>query len=486
MLLAPMKVGLVRRALPSTAPLLLAAWAGLASFAPPPQAANATDVDAWAREIVDSPHFATDDVDARGMALLELVEGDPSSPLAEVALRMLRSHRPDDPRPFLERVLALDGSAMTAEAQAQLEVLQSDKRLATTPREQLGALAEGSVYGDRLRRGLALGPLPDVYDESARAALLRDPGFEREHAGLSGERLRWQRFERRFASPYVDPDDVVHTEVGWAACAYFFHVPGGGPGWIELDFNGDAGPMMVSRLSSRSSGVLQAMDDPSCDLAINQDEPRRVDFLSRERDLVERIPVLFRDGDNRLIVASNLDARVRYSVRVLGADGRPLANLIQHAEPRALGHQVTGDLPAPGVSAISLLESLPERGAHAEALLGYAKAQTGRAAEGLAHIERALELDPGLAGARVLLAEFLNGGGTHLPDTWARSRARRLIEERVAASPEHVRMQSALARILAGEDKEEEAVERLRSVAEVAPTSPEVPLQLSRDRKSVV
>jgi tetratricopeptide (TPR) repeat protein len=469
---APFARSWAKSSVRAAAALLVAALARAA-------AAQGLDDAAWAREIVDSPHLVTDDVDARAMALVDLVERDPSSPLAEIALRLLRAHRADDPRPFLERVLALDGSAMTAAAQAQLAALQSDKRLAATPHEQLGAWRAGAIHGDRLRLGLALGPLPDVHDAGARAALLREPGFDREHAGLSGERLRWHAFERHVAAAYFDPDDVLHTEAGWAACAYFFDVPGGGPGFVELDFGGDAGPGWTSRLSSRSDGVLGVIDDPSCDVAFNSGESVRVDFLAREREPIERMPVVFLAGTNRLIVLSNLDARIRYSIRVLGPDARPLANVVEHGEARPLGREAAGTPPAPPLDATGYLEGLPARDALLEALLGYAKAVQGRAAAGIAHFERSLELDPELAGARALLAELLNGGSTYLPDTWARGRARRLIEERVAATPENVRMQAALARILAGEDREEEAIERLQSVAEVAPHSPEVPLRLS-------
>ncbi len=444
-----------------------------------PLGSQTTEPEDWARAIVDSPYFVDDDQDARAASLLELIERDPAHPLVEIALRMIAWGVPDDPRPVSERVLALDPARLSPAAASLLVDLQSKQRAKLAPGEPVPKWEHDHLYPGCFTHGLALGPLSDPFEREARTQLFSSPGFDREHDGLFGRTLRWQPLDRPIAVSSFDLDGALSSSSGWALSAFFFDLRGGGPGWIELDFGDAAGPGWVSILSAHDDGFRGTLGDPSCEFSLNGAATVVIDFLAEERSAVQREPAVFRDGRNRLLVASSLGARVRFSVRVLGANGRAQAELVEATEDGPLGRVVAGQPPpTPFPTAETWLESLARRGPDTEALLGMARIFDGRFAAGLLNLQNAVRAAPDRSGPRMLLAEAYNRS-SYLPEAWASSRARERIEELVAESPEHVRMQIALAHILAPEDREEEAIAGLNALAQRWPTGTAASLALA-------
>ncbi len=440
--------------------------------------AQSTDPQLWADALIDSPALVTNDDGARVEQWLGLIERDPGHPLVELALGMLDGMG-HDPEALDARLLALDATRMTPASAARLARMQSERKIARTPLEALGRWPQGTLFADRLSRGLVLGPLADPHDGARRALLFADPGFEREHEGPYDWKERWRPMLRRPAESAFDPDDALYVESGWAMSAFFFDAPSGGPAWIELDFSGDYGPRWISHLSASGGGFSGSLDDPSCDVALNGAATHHIDFLASERSLVEHMPVVLRSGRNRLLVASNLDAHVRFALRVLAPDGRAFAGIVERDADGALGTEISAQVPSKRLAnAETYLEGLPQRSANLEALLGIAAYMDARTGEAIAHLQKAVELEPTRVGPRLALAELFGEGG-YLPETWRRSRHRELVEQLVGENPANARMQLALARILAPEDREEEALAVVKSVEAAAPAQPDAPLLLA-------
>lgn len=437
----------------------------------------AASLEEWSSVLLDSPALFSDDRDARAAELLALIERSPEHPLVELGLRLLRNFAVDRPAPFLERCLALNGAKMTPSARGELSALQ---RLRAAQLATLDAPPRDDSSFDRLAPTLAIGPLPDSYDTAAKAALLDAPGFEREHRGYPGKSERWITPRTSRYALYVDPDELLDAEHGWGVVAFSARAARGGPGWIELDFGGDSGPSWTTTRASNERGALSQIDDPSVDVRINDEAPVHVDFLERERPLVVRLPTLVHSGANRVLVAVNLGARVSFCVRVLAADGSPYPGLARLPTMEALGERPTAQPPStPIETALTWLESIEGRSARATALLGAAHLWLGESTLGAHLLENALAADSSLNGAKLWLAEFYNGE-TFAPQAWARGKSRKLMEELTAADPTLVRAATALADTLSAEDREEEALTMLRAVADVAPDSPQQPLNLIR------
>jgi tetratricopeptide (TPR) repeat protein len=202
-------------------------------------------------------------------------------------------------------------------------------------------------------------------------------------------------------------------------------LPGGGPGWLELDFDDGAGPGWVSLLSSREGGFRSVIADPSCQLSLNGDPPVAIDFLASERadKVLEPVRVARRPQPDRA------RAQPRRARALLGRGCSIPRAVPKHARSESnafgvLGRSVAGAAPSKvPETAETFLEAQPERSAAAEALLGVVQFSDRRFAQGIAHLQKAVATDPKDVGARMFLAEAYNRG-SYLPDTWRRGRAR--------------------------------------------------------------
>jgi hypothetical protein len=439
-----------------------------------PARAQAVEAADWSAALLDSPHLFADDRDERAAELLALIERAPDHPLVELGLRVLRDFSADKPRAFVERCLALDAARMTPAARAEFEAL----RLEHAPeRASLGIAPPADLGRDRLRPSLAIGPLPDVYDRAARLALLETPGFEREHRGYPGKLERWTACVQPKLELFVDPDELVGDEFGWGAVLFGFRAAQGGPAWIEIDVSGDSGPAWTTTRSWRDGGALSEIDDPSLDVRINDAPSEHFDLLWRERAKKVRFPTVLRSGGNRVVIALNLGARVRFAVRVLDSRGEPYPGLEGAASAPELGSADTAAPPqTPLVDALAWLEAQADTSPRGLALLGAAHLWLGETVRGSQLLSQAVAADSTLVGARTWLAEFFNGE-CYAPQSWSRGRARGMFESLAVEDPTNLRAISALAEVWSAEDREEDALGLLRATTNAAPNSPHEPLQ---------
>lgn len=456
------------------------ACAFVALLAVAPVRAQATDAETWARALVDAPHHASGDDDALAASWFEMIAREPEHPLVEATLRALNLLSLERTRDAATRIAGLEVERFQPLARGVALDLRSRWRAAAEPGELLARAQRGELFPDHLRVARVLGPLAgNCTASSARAALFAAPEFDREHAGARDLRPRWMPFERGVDDPSFTPDSQVTPEIGWAAVAWHFDAPTAAPAWIELDCSYAAGPHWLLALGSQDRDWRSATRDPSFNYAFNGAAPIAVDFLADERSLVERAPVVLRAGRNQLLLACNLGANLRFAVRVLDADGCPIT-VLESTSAAELGPDSGLAAPAqPLISSESYLRSLQQRGADTEALLGLLELLDGRPGAGLARVKRASDAAPERTGLRALLSEAY-ARVQHVPDSWKRGQARMLAEAVVGVEPLHAPMQLALARVLAGEDREEEALTKLGELAGRDPTRAAPRLELAQ------
>jgi len=456
----------------------------LAPFAAAHAQVPATDAETWARALIDSKFQQNGDDDSLAASWLDLIEKEPQHPLCEITLKLLEQTSTQDAQRVQKRLLALDATRFSPAAAAVLTRMQSAIRVATTPREGLGKWKRTELFPDTLALVASLGPLGDPLDRAARQKLFAQPDFEREHTGLARRAVRWKSAERPLANPTIDPGDEVAPRGGWVMLAFEFDAERGGPGWIDFDLHGSIGPLILDVLSTQDRSWTGSLPDPSWTYSINDAAPVEVDYLHAERSLDERVPVVLRNGRNRVLLACNVDARMQFALHVLGADGRPWRGLndkglVEARDHRELGRKVEAQAPAQALATSeSYLRALPTRGADTEMLLGTLEAFDARPASGFARLRAAVDAAPDRNG----LKAWLSGAYSfafHLPDTWKRGRARELAEAVVAADPRRADMQIALARILAPEDKEEDAIAKLVALSLETPWTADAPLELA-------
>jgi tetratricopeptide (TPR) repeat protein len=439
-------------------------------------AAHAQDANlsrAWTSAVLESEHLVTDDRSARNFELVELIERDPSHPLAELGLRMVRESASAGRMELFARCAKLDAARLTPAAAAELELLRL--RYEVLRASTGGPAPTPSTH--YLQPAFVLGPLPDVYDAARRAALLSDPGYNANHRGYPGQNERWRPCSPAALEVFVDPDELVGAEYGWGALAFGFEAPQGGPAWLELDLTGDAGPRMTTTRGAQPGGALAQIDDPSLRVKLNDGAPQGLDFLELERTRCVRLPVVLLAGGNEVLVVANFGARLRFSVRVLGADGRPLAGLKPLRTLPTPGAPVAVEPPQSfPQDALAWLEMHNTGAASSLALLGAAHLWLGESVRGSSLLESAVALDPKSVGARIWTAEYFNGE-TYAPQSWARGKARALFDELLAEDAQNLRAAGSLLETLGAEDREEDALKMLAAAADAAPQSPTEPLQ---------
>lgn len=426
----------------------------------PPQAQRAED---WSRALVASEHYATGDADARIAEWAALVAKEPASPLATVTLALIDATEPTFPLAAAERVLALPDASLHPLAAGQLATMKAARKLALA-----GRAAEGSfdLFPEHLARASLLAPLAgSVFGEQADA-LLAVPIFAGSRPLAPwGRPVAWRALERGPTLRSFDAETASAADSGWCLLSLDFELQGG-TGWLELDFSEAQAPFWVSLISPWESGFRGSTGAPHCRVAFDDGSVREIDFLSAERSPIWREGRAWREGHNRVLVALPLGSGMDVGARVLDSTGRartvaPVADL---AAPLGKGKPGPAS-PEPLVGAIEFLELLEARGPAAEMLLGYAKFHDGRFAEGLSHVETALAMAPQDWAIAAFAVELFQTQSS-LPETWRRARATELVEAALAGRPDHVGMRVAHARILAPEDREEEAIRALEPLRE--------------------
>jgi tetratricopeptide (TPR) repeat protein len=453
--------------------LQLALLVGASTWTLTAQAQDANLSRAWTSAVLESEHLRTDDRSARNFELVELIERDPSHPLAELGLRMVRESANADRMELFARCLKLDAARLTPAAAAELELLRL--RYEVLRASTGGPAPTPSTH--YLQPAFVLGPLPDVYDAARRAELLNNPRYNAEHRGYPGQKERWRPCSTAALDVFVDPDELVGAEYGWGGLAFGFEAPSGGPAWLEVDVTGDAGPRLTTTRGAQPGGALAQIDDPSLRVKLNDGAPQDLDFLELERPRCVRLPVVLLSGGNEVLVVANFGARLRLSLRVLGADGRPLSGLKQLRTLPTPGTPVMAEPPQSfPQDALAWLEMHNTGSASSLALLGAAHLWLGESVRGSNLLERAVALDPKSVGARLWAAEYFNGEN-YAPQSWSRGKARALFDELLAEDAQNLRAAGSLLETLGAEDREEEALKMVAAAAEAAPQSPTEALQ---------
>lgn len=431
--------------------------------------------DAFARALVEPPRLLSGDRDGTVRDWIELARGAPDDPLAEAALLLIDAVRADidDPPAYRAEVLGLDPALpWTPAARRVLERLrlraasQSVSALdAPPPDEPCFLLSSWDV----------LGPLPPANDPRgvlAQPELFDDPGFSLSHDGVERE-LHWRGHDRSPWVAFADPLSEIDRAGGWALLAARFDVDGGGPAWLEFDFGTSAGnDADATRAAPFAYGGCTFPDatewspsDAAFAFAFDRGSPQLVDRLAEPSGVVRR-PVLLRDGRNELLLRVADDCALPIAVRVLDADGAPVAVRGAH-DDRPLGRPVDARPPsvAPGGS-IDALRALDARDPDEDALLGLLLALDGRPHEGRALLERAARsLRPGL----LLLAAGVIEATSGLPAPVRKARARELLERARSLDDAWLASGVAQAGVLAGDDRETDAVELLTRLGDLHP-----------------
>ncbi|MBI4879892.1 MAG: hypothetical protein HY812_09580 [Planctomycetes bacterium] len=420
-----------------------------------------TDVEAYARLLVDHPAEASGDDDAVASSWIDLLEREPGHPLADAALALLEERFSSlaAPRAAAERLLRLDARGFAPPGRRALALAQARARAEFALLQELPA----EFYPDLLARFFVLGPLPPLADPAGALAapeLFFDPGLEREHETLLGP-ARWRPAPRPGTARFIAPAITFYPRGGYVMTAACFDLAEGGPGWLEID--------------AGESGRLQPENtyDPSYAWSLNGSQPSLVDLFRADVPRVFRAFVPLRTGRNQLVLRSSLDAPVEFAIRVLGRDGLPCPGLTQTDDVRPLGEAQdaarVAEAAGPGlIGAEEFLAGMPERGPCAEALLGVLRFADRRQPEGMAHLRAALERAPEDLGLKALLARHVDGAG-YLPATWRENRARQLAEEVLAAGALRLDMGLHLAAVFAEEDREEEAIALLQRLSDELP-----------------
>ncbi|MDG2148694.1 MAG: hypothetical protein P8N09_04135 [Planctomycetota bacterium] len=437
--------------------------------------AGGPDAEAWAWDLVGPADGRTGDRDAIARRWLSHVAEQPGHPLAEASLRLVDAVQLDlaDPLAFRKALLELGTpSGLSPAARMELDRLQAEARLA----DSLTDLLEEDQFPGVLKAYDVLGPLGPVQDPRAMAMepeFIADPGFDVTHSGVLGE-VRWLPLERSIYSGVIDPTDVLTQALGWCVVAARFEVPHGGPAWLEIDLGSGAGRsargFAGAVFSYGRAGFLPLSPMASYSYSLNGEASTIVDYLGAERSALTRVPVVLRDGANRILVRMRSAYAAEISISVHAPDGSAYPGLSGGRSAAGLGVTVSEPLVEMKLNdAESYLSN--EQGPGAEALLGFLQMLDRRPASGLARMEQALSRSEGSQNA-VDLAAGLAGlyrQLSYLPSNWRRARSRELIEQVLNQDPDHLPMGLALAEIFAAEDREEEALVELNRLSALYP-----------------
>ena len=425
-----------------TVPALL----GVLFSTSPPAAAHRADasLEAASRLILRSWGEAPLDPGASQKALADWIRENPSSPLAEAAVRFLLRCRGVSPDPRL--------GADLVSSLLELEGLHglAGRRLLSA------AAADAAARGDLAKRRallpsgkdpahyLVLGPLGDFASDQHHSPLQPEKEGIRLDAAVQGVfgPVRWRSYTRPWYELYADPSARVPRDEGaWYA---LLQVESGNArsAWIYFRPTGSC----VVRFNGRKVLDLHAPETVM---------PRRV-----------FIPVRLEKGWNRVLVKTTETDSPRFALSFVDERGNPLEGL-REEEGKVL-HPLPGieSGPSPGPFLDGLASLSGEKGPWAALMAGILLSDQGFPSRALARIEEGRKSWKGkpeplwslLAAVRLLNAR-------HLPSDYRRNRARTVFES-LKDDPGAAGVQAGLflANLLTADDKGEEAVRTLKGI----------------------
>lgn len=416
--------------------------------------AQAFDPETWAQLLIDHPAERSERVDTVLEGWVALLDEEPDHPLAEATLALMSTRVGEitDPRGLLEGLRALDAEWFDPAASRRLLVLRGllGARLdaASTLREDRFAdwIADWQVLGP-------LEPLADPDGHLADADWLRDPTRVTRADGPAGP-VTWRATTRPPVQSAASFDQVLWPSRGWWLASTTFELPAGGAGWLELDLSSTQGGSMPGLWSWSLNGAEPVAQDES---RADQPSPRL-------------LPVVFREGVNRLVLRGHSEAGLRFAVRVLDADGWPWEGRESAAPDAPLGAEVDARPPrVRPLTSESWLAAQPHLAPELLGVRGWLEAMVGRGEQGLGWLDQAVAAAPGHTGLAALYARLLQRSWRALPDVWRRNRAQALAERVLADDPLRLGPGLAVAERLLAEDQTEDAIERFRALADAHP-----------------
>lgn len=261
--------------------------------------------------LFEGPHAIADELDARAEELVAFLErgGSGSDALDEAAVALVAREwgvmREPDAWP---RLLArLERAPLGPYTRARVAQHVAEARVARLAPAELAAASERELFPDHLARFRILAPL-DGPDPARRGEdLFASPGFDRDHAGLRGERVRWRTARRSGLVATISPADWVEPVEGWALLAFEFESDVRGRGAVLVDTHGSHAQYSVAGLLAGERAWNSAIGDPAWVLAVNGGPRVRVDPLAVETPFDTRLDAEFVRGTNRVFVWCALD-----------------------------------------------------------------------------------------------------------------------------------------------------------------------------------
>jgi tetratricopeptide (TPR) repeat protein len=391
--------------------------------------------------VADPPGWASLDADASLEALLGVVERDREGPLGQAALVTARA--------------LWDGSRDTAPHVRRLEAV----------------LARGVVQGDTeemIRRALG-----DRYLESGDDAKRAAVGVD---AGYLGDFLICGPFGTP-ANAAVDvrypPEDGLDLEKpmpGGRGTTRWMPYHSLGIGEIVEPFeylrptDGVAYGLAQVKSAKERPAVLKVTCRGSHAVFLNGAEVVRVNRLETPRGRTTWTPVTLAAGWNRLLV--KVVGSQGFALKVADAErGHPVGLDVEKA---AVLHPPVPALAPPGSVAyrsnLDALRGAEPAGPAARTVRGLLEEYYDLDWDAYEDLERAAADAPGAAGIRLRFAIFVQGFGEMPEPRWRRNRARAAYEDVLEAAPDHGEAVLALAQILHGEDRTEEALAGLKAL----------------------
>jgi tetratricopeptide (TPR) repeat protein len=405
-----------------------------------PQAAAA---DADAAVVVDPPGTATGDADASLAALVGVVERDREGPLGQAALVVARNlwDASLDPAPHSKRIEALLAKGgLQADTEETIRRVLSDRAIEAGDAARLKALdADGGYLGDML----VAGPFGTSASAAVDVAYAPEAGIDLEKA-MAGRRgpVRWMAYRNLGYGELVEPLQYLR--------------PTDGVAYALAQLKSAAERPAVLKVTCRGPHAV----------FLNGARVLRVDRLRDTRPRTAWVPVTLGAGWNRILVKAV--GSQGFMVKVCDATtGRPLDGLevekgmtlhpplIPLAAPAKVGYRSNLD---------ALLASEPAT-PEARTVRGLMAQNYDLPWQAWTDLERAAKQAPEKPGVVLRFAQFLQGFSEMPEPRWRKNRARGLYENVLEKSPGHVEAMLALAQILHGEDKTEEALAGLKELA---------------------